>query len=112
MRVLGFGAKILFYSIYAIKYIQIFISLSLVDRQRVFDNEGLVAFATQLKTIRKKKMMGQEQLAYKSGLTLSQIARIETAKGNPTLSTVFVLARALEVDLKELFDFPLPESMS
>ena len=51
--------------------------------------------------------MTQEDLAYKSGLALSQIARIETARTNPTLSTIFSIARALEVDLKELFDFEL-----
>lgn len=51
--------------------------------------------------------MTQEDLAYKSGLALSQIARIETARTNPTLSTIFSIARALEIDLKELFDFEL-----
>jgi len=40
---------------------------------------------------------------------LSQIARIETARINPTLSTVFTLARTLNVPLTDLFDFELPQ---
>ena len=51
--------------------------------------------------------MTQEDLAYRSDLSLSQIARIETASINPTLSTVFKIARTMEVELKELFDFEL-----
>lgn len=80
---------------------------SAAKRTLIFDEAGLQAFALQLKTIRTKKQMTQEDLAYKSGLALSQIARIETARTNPTLSTIFSIARALEIDLKELFDFEL-----
>ena len=73
----------------------------------VFDEKGLKAFALQLKKVRKRKNFTQEKLAYESGLALSQIARIETAKTNPTLSTIFIIARTLDVDLKELFDFKI-----
>lgn len=74
-------------------------------RKLIFDQAGLTAFAGHLKNLRAKQQITQEQLAYKSGLTLSTIARIETVKINPTLSTIFVLARGLDIDLKELFDF-------
>jgi transcriptional regulator with XRE-family HTH domain len=79
-----------------------------MERKLIFDEEGLKAFAQRLKEERKKKNISQEELAYKSGLTLSQIARIETAKINPTLSTIFKIARTLEVKLWELFHFELP----
>ncbi|MBX2910109.1 MAG: helix-turn-helix transcriptional regulator [Chitinophagales bacterium] len=78
-------------------------------RTLIFDEAGLRAFALHLKTIRTQKNITQEDLAYKSGLALSQIARIETARINPTLSTIFTIARTLNIDLKELFDFELPE---
>jgi len=78
-----------------------------VKRQLIFDRQGLQAFADQLKKVRKQKKMTQEDLAYQSDLSLSQIARIETARINPTLSTVFKIARTMEVELKELFDFEL-----
>lgn len=77
------------------------------DRKLVFDKKGIEAFAEQLKKIRLKEGYTQNQLAFESGLSLSQIARIETARINPTLSTVFALARTLDVPLKELFDFEL-----
>lgn len=48
--------------------------------------------------------MTQEDLADKSGLTLSQIARIETARLNTTISTVNILLKALDADANELFE--------
>ncbi|MFN7012684.1 MAG: helix-turn-helix domain-containing protein [Bacteroidia bacterium] len=77
-------------------------------RKLIFDEEGLSAFAKHLKSVRKKSGFTQESLAYESGLSLSQIARIETARINPTLSTIFTIARTLNISLKELFDFKLP----
>ena len=78
-----------------------------VDRKLIFDDQGIRAFAIQLKKIRLREGYTQNQLAFESGLSLSQIARIETARINPTLSTVFVLARTLNVKLSDLFDFDL-----
>ena len=65
--------------------------------------EGMLG--KQLKKIRAKKSFTQENLAYTANLTLSQIARIETGKINPTICTVNKIAKTLEVDIKELFDF-------
>lgn len=48
--------------------------------------------------------MSQEDLAYKSGIALSQIARLETAKLNTSISTVFVLLSALNANANELFE--------
>lgn len=78
-----------------------------MERKLIFDEKGLRAFAQRLKEIRKIKNLSQEELAFRSGLTLSQIARIETVKTNPTLSTVFRIARTMNVKLSELFDFDL-----
>jgi transcriptional regulator with XRE-family HTH domain len=77
------------------------------DRKLIFDDEGIKAFAIQLKKIRIREGFTQSQLAFESGLTLSQIARIETARINPTLSTVFRLVRTLNVSLTDLFNFEL-----
>jgi len=80
------------------------------DRKLVFDKEGIEAFASHFKQIRVRQGYTQSQLAFESGLSLSQIARIETARINPTLSTVFILARTLDIPIKELFDFELSTS--
>ena len=78
------------------------------NRKKIFDEDGVKVFAVQLIKIRINRGYTQSQLAFESGLSLSQIARIETARINPTLSTVFTLARTLDIPLKELFDFELP----
>jgi transcriptional regulator with XRE-family HTH domain len=79
-----------------------------VERKFIFDEAGLKAFARRLKEVRKMKKLSQEELALRAGLTLSQIARIETARINPTLSTIFRIARTMDIELSELFDFTLP----
>lgn len=74
-------------------------------RKLIFDEEGLKLLAQRLKQLRSEKKITQEELAYRSELTLSQIARIETVKINPTVSTMFRIAKALDVNITELFDF-------
>lgn len=76
-------------------------------RIQIFDEEGLELLASRIKYVRKKMGYTQEKLAYESDLTLSQIARIETKKTNPTVSTIFCIARTLDVPVSELFDFKL-----
>lgn len=78
-----------------------------ISRKFIFDEEGLKLLAKRLKEIRSEKGITQEELAYRSELTLSQIARIETIKINPTISTIFKIVRALDVPLNELFNFEL-----
>ena len=80
------------------------------ERKLIFDQKGLELFALQLKKVRKEAGISQNQLAFESGVSLSQIARIETAKINPTLSTIFSIARALEIPLSKLFDFQLSDN--
>ncbi len=79
------------------------------SRKLIFDKEGITLLANRLKQIRKEKGFTQEELAYQSELTLSQIARIETMKTNPTVSTIFCIARTLEISVSELFNFQLPK---
>lgn len=75
------------------------------SRKLIFDEEGLKLLAKRLKEVRSEKGLTQEELSHRSEITLSQIARIETVKTNPTVSTLFKLARGLQVSPKELFDF-------
>ncbi len=73
------------------------------------DKDILLAFGKNLKKIRSQKNFTQERLAYTSNITLSQIARIETGKINPTLCTIITIAKTLGVEYKELFDFEIPD---
>ncbi len=77
-------------------------------RKLIFDQNGLRSFVLQLKRVREEHDITQEQLAFESGIALSQIARIETARINPTISTIFAIARTLNIPLRTLFDFDLP----
>ncbi len=55
--------------------------------------------------VRKQKKVTQEELSYRADITLSQIARIETGAINTTVNTLFIIAKALDVHPKEIFDF-------
>jgi transcriptional regulator with XRE-family HTH domain len=81
-----------------------------LTRTFTFDEEGLQLLAKRLKEIRAEKGISQEELAYRSELTLSQIARIETTKTNPTISTLFKIIRTLEISPADLFNFELPKN--
>jgi transcriptional regulator with XRE-family HTH domain len=69
------------------------------------DEKILRIFAKKLQKIRKSKDFTQEELAYQSGIALSQIARIETGKINPTLCTIVTIAKTLRIKAPELLDF-------
>ena len=80
------------------------------NRKLIFDEVGLRLLAQRLKQLRSEKKITQEELAYRSELTLSQIARIETTKTNPTISTLFKIIRTLEISPSDLFNFELPKN--
>jgi transcriptional regulator with XRE-family HTH domain len=69
----------------------------------VRNQKFLNRLAKNLKEARKKRELSQEELADRAGLTLSQIARIETGKINTSVSTVYVILKALGADANELF---------
>lgn len=75
-----------------------------MNRKQIFDEEGVKAFAKRLKEVRKVMNYTQERLAFEADIELSQIARIETSRINPTLSTILRIAKTLGVHPKELFD--------
>lgn len=80
-----------------------------LSKIHTFDEEGLRLLSMRLKEIRSEKGISQEELAYRSELTLSQIARIETLKTNPTISTLFKIISTLVIKPSYLFNFDLPK---
>jgi DNA-binding XRE family transcriptional regulator len=46
-----------------------------------------------------------QTLSYMINIEYSQISRIELGKINTTINTANEIAKALEIDVKELFDF-------
>jgi len=55
------------------------------------------AFATALKRLRTSHGLTQEALAHEAGLSLTSLARIETAVQEPKIGTVLNLARAMKI---------------
>jgi transcriptional regulator with XRE-family HTH domain len=69
------------------------------------DEKVIKAFGINLKKIRESKGLTQEDLAEKANVAVSTVGRIETGSFNSTISTVAILAKALNIDKKELLNF-------
>lgn len=64
----------------------------------------LVAFGEKVRELRKEKGLSQEDLSFKADLHRTYIGMIERAEKNITLINIEKIAKALNVDIKELFD--------
>lgn len=69
------------------------------------DKKVLTAFGNNLRKLRQAKKLSMEELSYEVDVDLSQIYRIEKGMVNPTLSTLNAIAKALDITLKDLFDY-------
>ena len=59
----------------------------------------------KLKYYRLNKTYTQEKLAEKIGVHPTYIGKLESGKNNPSVMLLYKISRALEVKLKDLFDF-------
>lgn len=57
-----------------------------------------------LRRHRLSKSWSIEKLALETGLTYSQVGRIELGKRNATIYTVYLLTKTLEVKVSEMLD--------
>ncbi len=62
----------------------------------------LKALGKKIKTLREAKGLSQYALSDESGISRSQIVRLENGELNCTLATLLTLAQTLEVEVKEL----------
>lgn len=62
-------------------------------------------FGLHLKYVRMKKGLSQAKLAELLNIHLNNVGEIERGKRNIKLKTIETLAKALDVDIAELFDF-------
>jgi len=67
----------------------------------------LVNLGIHVRQLREKKGLSQQGLADDCNITKSQIARLEVAKVNTGVKTLMKIAIALDIEPKELLDFPL-----
>ena len=64
-------------------------------------------FGANLKRIRLAKKISQEELSYQSDLDISQIGRIERGIVNTSICVMQRISKALNIEMKELFDFEI-----
>ena len=76
------------------------------------DKESIKLFGDSVRQKRLLKGLSQETLAYHCHIDTRQVGRIERGEVNTTISTVFALSRALEIEVAYLFDFTLPPSIT
>ena len=62
-------------------------------------------FGEKIREIRIKNKLSQEMLANDANIPINQVGRIERAEINTSINTIFKLANALHVSVKDLFDF-------
>ena len=72
---------------------------------KIRNTELLINFGQNLRKIRESNNISQEELAYKADIPINQVGRIERGEINTTISTLYSLAKALDICLKDLLDF-------
>jgi transcriptional regulator with XRE-family HTH domain len=60
--------------------------------------------AMRIKQLRERRKWSQEKLAMEAGISRGYLARLETARQDPTLTTLEKLARALRVKVSKLIE--------
>lgn len=65
----------------------------------------LEKFGERLQKIRKEQGISQEQLAAKLSMHRTYVGMIERGERNPTIRTLYKVARALKVDSSKLLPF-------
>jgi transcriptional regulator with XRE-family HTH domain len=68
-------------------------------------NDLKVKFGKRLRTLRKQRDLTQDQLAEAADISVDFLSLVERGKNAPSFKTLRRLATALEVEVKDLFDF-------
>lgn len=69
------------------------------------DNSLQIKVGKRIQELREAKGISQQDLAAKCNFEKSNMSRLEAGRVNPTLSTLGKVALALEVKIKEIFNF-------
>ncbi|QVK17268.1 helix-turn-helix transcriptional regulator [Mycoplasmatota bacterium] len=69
------------------------------------DTEINELFGKKLRLLRMGKGLSQEELGLQSGLHRTYIGQIERAEKNISIRKAYRIAKTLELDIRELFDF-------
>jgi DNA-binding XRE family transcriptional regulator len=64
----------------------------------------LINFGKNVRSIREKKGMTQEDLAHNAGISFTTVNNLENGHLNPTLATIYAIAESLKVQVEQLFE--------
>jgi transcriptional regulator with XRE-family HTH domain len=68
------------------------------------------AFGAQVRKLRQEKGLSMRRFAIHADMEYSQLSKIERGVINTTISSAHNIVEALEVSVKELFDFKIAKS--
>lgn len=60
---------------------------------------------TRIKEVRRSRGLTQEKLSEKAGISTRYLSRLEVGKQNPSIDTLVKIAKALTIEVWELYDF-------
>lgn len=69
------------------------------------ENDFYELLGKRIKLLRENARLTQEKLAEKAGISLDYLGKIEVSINKPGIKTILKLANALELPIKELFEF-------
>ena len=69
----------------------------------ITEKQFIKQFGINIAKARKQASLTQDQLAWKAGIADNQIGRIERGEISASLKTMFKIAKALSIEVKELF---------
>ncbi len=69
------------------------------------ENEFKIKIGLNIKSIRARRAFNQNELADFSQLSRDSISKIERGEQNFTVSSIFAIAKALDVDILKLLNF-------
>ena len=70
------------------------------------EKEYIKRIGKRIVQLRENQKMKQIDLATSINIEDSALRRIESGRTNPTIKTLLRIAEGLEIEFKELFDFP------
>ena len=73
-------------------------------RSNIDRDDFLKHFGEHIKNIREQKGITAMELAQRIDIERSQISRIENGKANPSVISLLVICKALDISFQELFD--------
>ena len=65
----------------------------------------LKKFGQNLRQIRLKKGLSQDDISFSTSISANQVGRIERGEINAGLSTIYEITTFLKIEVRDLFDF-------